>query len=157
MMIIYTSKCLPFSPLSSLLPFFNAAADGIIISLLLNPQKERVSSSKASEAKIQKTQKKIQIRERERERDMATTASDSQVIMRQPQLIDIVDEAWAQDKLSDDGTYFFFQFFSSIDSYERRAQKSWCRTSWTTEMRIAILIHVRTQYITYYKSRRIFT
>ena len=47
---------------------------------------------------------------------MATTASDSQVIMRQPQLIDIVDEAWAQDSLSDDGTYFFFQFFSSIDS-----------------------------------------
>tara|TARA_B100000123_G_C25485486_1_gene321111 strand:- start:33 stop:140 length:108 start_codon:yes stop_codon:yes gene_type:complete len=35
---------------------------------------------------------------------MATTASDSQVIMRQPQLIDIVDEAWAQDSLSDDGT-----------------------------------------------------
>eukprot|EP00938_MAST-03A_sp_MAST-3A-sp1_P002597 g2597.t1 len=33
---------------------------------------------------------------------MATTASDSQVIMRQPQLIDIVDEAWAQDSLSDD-------------------------------------------------------
>ena len=41
--------------------------------------------------------------------------------MRQPQLIDIVDEAWAQDKLSDDGTYFF-QFFSSIDSNERRAE-----------------------------------
>ena len=79
---------------------------------------------------------------REREREMATTASDSQVIMRQPQLIDIVDEAWAQDKLSDDGTYFFSNFF--VDRFLRRdAQKSWCRTSWTTEMRIAILIHVR--------------
>ena len=66
--------------------------------LLLASYTFALGSSKSPKS-FQKKFKKIQKR-----RDMATTASDSQVIMRQPQLIDIVDEAWAQDSLSDDGT-----------------------------------------------------
>ena len=53
---------------------------------------------------------------------MATTASDSQVVMRSPQLIDIVDEEWAQDKLSDDGT-FFFNFFFRVSAHETKRRR----------------------------------